>query len=92
MHELARQLGCTWHTVWPSIKPLLGAANAYESRFDGLLYRYTSESWKSWPPCRGRRVAGTPTVFARNLNRRESRLRVLPSHMRIELLIYHEEY
>jgi transposase len=33
---LARQLGTTWRTVWSSIKPLLEALAADESRFDGV--------------------------------------------------------
>jgi transposase len=33
---LARQLGTTWRTVWTSIKPLLEALAADESRFDGV--------------------------------------------------------
>lgn len=33
---LARQLGTTWRTVWTSIEPLLAAAAADESRFDGV--------------------------------------------------------
>jgi len=33
---LARQLGTTWRTVWNSIKPLLEALAADESRFDGV--------------------------------------------------------
>jgi transposase len=36
VHGVARQLGCTWRTVWRSIKPLLEAADADESRFDGV--------------------------------------------------------
>jgi transposase len=36
IHGLARQLGCTWRTVWRSIRPLLEAAAADESRFDGV--------------------------------------------------------
>ncbi len=36
IHGLARQLGCTWRTVWRSIKPLLEAADADESRFGGV--------------------------------------------------------
>jgi hypothetical protein len=35
IHGLARQVGCTWRTVWRSIKPLLETADADESRFDG---------------------------------------------------------
>lgn len=33
---VARQLGTTWKTVWTSIEPLLKAAAADESRFDGV--------------------------------------------------------
>ncbi len=33
---LARQLGTTWNTVWRSIKPLLEAMAADETRFDGV--------------------------------------------------------
>lgn len=33
---LARQLGTTWNTVWKSIKPLLEAMAADETRFDGV--------------------------------------------------------
>ena len=36
IHGLARQLGTTWDTVWSSIRPLLEAAAADESRFDGV--------------------------------------------------------
>ena len=36
IHGLARQLGTTWDTVWASIRPLLEAAAADESRFDGV--------------------------------------------------------
>jgi transposase len=34
---LARRLGTTWRTVWTSIQPLLAAAAADESRFDGVV-------------------------------------------------------
>jgi transposase len=33
---LARRLGTTWRTVWTSIRPLLQAADADPSRFDGV--------------------------------------------------------
>ncbi|MGD7706863.1 ISL3 family transposase [Microlunatus sp. Y2014] len=33
---LARQLGCTWNTVWDSIRPLLEERAADESRFDDV--------------------------------------------------------
>lgn len=33
---LARQLGTSWRTVWTSVKPLLEALAADESRFDGV--------------------------------------------------------
>jgi hypothetical protein len=33
---LARRLGTTWRTVWTSIRPLLQAADADTSRFDGV--------------------------------------------------------
>ena len=33
---LCRQLGTTWNTVWSSIKPLLVAADADESRFEDV--------------------------------------------------------
>ena len=33
---LARRLGTTWRTVWSSIKPLLQAADADPSRFEGV--------------------------------------------------------
>ena len=33
---IARQLGTSWRTVWESIKPLLAAAAADESRFAGV--------------------------------------------------------
>jgi len=33
---VARQLGTTWRTVWSSIKPLLEAMAADDSRFDGV--------------------------------------------------------
>lgn len=33
---LARQLGTTWNTVWKSIKPLLEAMAADDTRFDGV--------------------------------------------------------
>nr|WP_141847216.1 ISL3 family transposase [Humibacillus xanthopallidus] len=36
IHGLARQLGTTWDTVWTSIRPLLQAAAADESRFAGV--------------------------------------------------------
>ena len=34
---VARQLGTTWNTVWSSIRPLLEAMAADESRFDGVV-------------------------------------------------------
>ena len=33
---LARQLGTTWSTVWASVRPLLEAADADASRFEGV--------------------------------------------------------
>ena len=33
---LARQLGCTWKTLWRAVKPVLEAAAADESRFAGV--------------------------------------------------------
>ena len=33
---LARQLGCTWRTLWRAVKPVLEAAAANESRFAGV--------------------------------------------------------
>jgi transposase len=36
IHGIARQLGTTWDTVWRSIRPLLEAAAADESRFEGV--------------------------------------------------------
>lgn len=33
---IARQLGTTWNTVWGSIRPLLEAMAADESRFGGV--------------------------------------------------------
>lgn len=33
---LARQLGCSWRTLWRAIEPLLAAMAADESRFDGV--------------------------------------------------------
>lgn len=36
VHGLARQLGCSWRTVWRSIRPLLEHAAGDESRFEGV--------------------------------------------------------
>ncbi len=33
---IARQLGCSWKTVWAAVKPLLQAMAGDESRFDGV--------------------------------------------------------
>lgn len=33
---IARQLGCSWRTVWRAVKPLLETMAADESRFDGV--------------------------------------------------------
>ncbi|MEI2826364.1 MAG: ISL3 family transposase [Dermatophilaceae bacterium] len=36
INGLRRQLGCGWRTVWEAIKPLLQAADADPSRFEGV--------------------------------------------------------
>ena len=36
VHGLARQLGCTWKTIWRAVKPVLEAATVDESRFAGV--------------------------------------------------------
>jgi transposase len=36
VNGVRRQLGCGWRTVWSSIKPLLQAADADPSRFEGV--------------------------------------------------------
>ena len=35
---LARQLGCTWRTLWRAVKPVLEAAAACETRFAGVTW------------------------------------------------------
>ena len=57
IHGLARQLGCSWRTVWCSIKLLLEQAAADESRFDGVTTLGIDEHvWRHVSPAqRGRK-------------------------------------
>ena len=59
MQGLARQLGTTWRTVWTSVRPLLQAADADPSRFEGVAILGVDEHmWHHVSTSRSRRAGG----------------------------------
>ena len=60
MQGLARQLGCTWKTLWRSVRPVLEAADDDEDRFVGVTrLGSTSMSGITPRPSPSTRAGGT---------------------------------